>query len=56
LVALGDRVLAPARRALAEKALPQAVAARDVVSAKLGGRIGDIEALMAALTDNAIRL
>src|SRR5215813_5010708 len=55
-IALGDRVLAPARRALAEEALPQAVAACEVVPAKLGMRIGDISALMAALTDNAIRL
>jgi glucokinase len=54
-VALGDRVLAPARRALVEEALPQAVAACEVVPAKLGKRIGDVAALMAALTDNAIR-
>jgi glucokinase len=51
-VALGDRVLAPARRALAEEALPQAVAACEVVPAKLGNRIGDVAALMAALTGN----
>ncbi|MGH9855568.1 MAG: hypothetical protein ACREBD_37515 [Blastocatellia bacterium] len=50
-VTLGDRVLAPARRALAEEALPQAVAACEVVPAKLGQRIGDVAALMAALTD-----
>jgi glucokinase len=49
-VALGDRVLEPARRALAEEALPQAVAACKVVPAKLGKRIGDVAALMAALT------
>ncbi|HEU0184149.1 MAG TPA: ROK family protein [Blastocatellia bacterium] len=48
-VALGDRVLEPARRALAEEALPQAVAACEVVPAKLGRRIGDVAALMAAL-------
>jgi hypothetical protein len=51
-VALGDRVLAPARRALAEEALPQAVAACEVIPAKLGNRIGDVAALMAALTNN----
>ncbi len=54
-VALGDRVLAPARRALAEEALPQAVAACEIVPAKLGKRIGDVAALMAALNDSAIR-
>jgi glucokinase len=48
-VALGDRVLEPARRALAEEALPQAVAACEIVPAKLGKRIGDVAALMAAL-------
>jgi hypothetical protein len=36
--------------------LPQAVAACEVVPAKLGRRIGDVAALMAALTDNAFRL
>ncbi|MGH9753727.1 MAG: ROK family protein [Blastocatellia bacterium] len=54
-VALGDRVLAPARRALAEEALPQAVAACEIVPAKLGQRIGDVAALMAALTDDTVR-
>jgi glucokinase len=48
-VALGDRVLAPARRALAEEALPQAVAACEIVPAKLGKHIGDVAALMAAI-------
>ena len=50
-VALGDRVLEPARRALAEEALPQAVAACELVPAKLGKGIGDVAALMAALYD-----
>jgi glucokinase len=54
-VVLGDRVLAPARRALAQEALPQAVAACEVVPAKLGRRIGDVAALMAALTDGSVR-
>ncbi len=50
-VVLGDRVLEPARRALAEEALPQAVAACELVPAKLGKGIGDVAALMAALYD-----
>jgi glucokinase len=54
-VVLGDRVLAPARRALAEEALPQAVAACEIVPAKLGDRIGDVAALMAALCDEEIQ-
>lgn len=49
-VVLGERVLAPARRALAEEALPQAVAACEIVPAALGARIGDVAALMAALS------
>jgi len=48
-VALGDRVLEPARRAMAEEALPQAVAACEIVPAKLGKRIGDVASLMAAI-------
>ncbi|GEM_PF-225468 len=54
-VVLGDRVLEPARRALAEEALPQAVAACEVVPAKLGKKIGDVAALMAALGDEEVR-
>lgn len=49
-VALGERVLAAARRVLAEEALPQAVAACEVIPARLGARIGDVAALMAALS------
>lgn len=48
-VALGDRVLAPARQALAEEALPQAVAACEIVPARLGKQIGDAASLMAAI-------
>lgn len=48
-VALGDRVLEPARRAVAEEALPQAAAACEIVPAKLGKGIGDVAALMAAI-------
>lgn len=49
-VALGERVLSHARRALAEEALPQAVAACEIVPAVLGDSIGDVAALMAALS------
>lgn len=47
---LGDRVLDPARRVVADEALPQAAAACDIVPAALGDRLGDVAALMAALT------
>lgn len=49
-VALGERLLAPARRVLAEEALPQAVAACEILPAALGKGIGDVAALMAAVT------
>jgi len=48
-VALGDRVLRSAREVVAAEALPQAVAACDIVPSALGKRIGDVAALMAAL-------
>lgn len=54
-VALGERVLASARQALAEEALPQAVAACEIVPANLGWRIGDVASLMAALNDKETR-
>ncbi|HEV7985184.1 MAG TPA: ROK family protein [Steroidobacteraceae bacterium] len=50
-VALGDRVLAAARAVVAREALPQAAAMCEIVPAALGARIGDVAALMAALTD-----
>ena len=53
-VALGERVLGSARQALAEEALPQAVAACEIVPSVLGKRIGDVAALMAALNDPLI--
>ena len=53
-VALGERVLGPARRALAAEALPQAVAACEVIPAKLDAQIGDVAALMAALAQPEI--
>ena len=49
-VALGERILAPARKVVALEALPEAAAACEIVPAALGTRIGDVAALMAALT------
>jgi glucokinase len=54
-VALGERVLGPARKVIAEEALPQAAAACELLPSVLGKRIGDVAALMAALTDRSIR-
>jgi len=54
-VVLGERVLGPARRVLATEALPQAVAACEIVPSALGERIGDVASLMAALTDPTVR-
>lgn len=54
-VALGERVLAPARAVVAREALPQAVAVCEIVPAALGACIGDVAALMAALTDERAR-
>lgn len=52
-VALGDLILGPARRIIAEEALPQAATACELVPSVLGQRIGDVAALMAALTHPA---
>jgi glucokinase len=49
-VLLGDLLLEPARAALREEALPRAAAACRVVPAQLGSRLGDMAALMAAVT------
>jgi glucokinase len=54
-VALGERLLAPARSTLAEEGLPRAVAACKVIPSTLGKRVGDVAALMAALNDGQIR-
>jgi glucokinase len=54
-VALGERVLGPARRVIAEEALPQAAAACELAPSVLGKQIGDVAALMAALTNPSIR-
>ena len=53
-VALGERLLGPAREVVAAEALPQAAAACEIVPAALGSRIGDVAALMAALSDGRI--
>jgi glucokinase len=50
-VVLGERILGPARKVIAEEALPQAVAACELIPSVLGNRIGDIAALMAALSE-----
>jgi glucokinase len=52
-VVLGERILGPARRALEREALPAAVAACEILPAALGAQIGDVAALMAALTRRA---
>jgi glucokinase len=54
-VALGERILGPARRVIAEEALPQAAAACELLPSALGKRIGDVASLMAALTEPSVR-
>ena len=54
-VLLGERILAPARKVIAEEALPQAAAACELIPSALGSSIGDIAALMAALTEPGVR-
>jgi glucokinase len=49
-VVLGERFMEPARRVLAKEALPQALAACEIRAAVLGKGIGDVAALMAAIT------
>jgi glucokinase len=48
-VVLGDLLLEPARAVVRDEALPRAAAACQIVPAKLGGRLGDIAALMAGI-------
>ncbi len=50
-VALGERILGPARQVVADEALPQAPAACEIMPCVLGSKIGDVASLMAALTD-----
>lgn len=54
-VVLGERILAPARKVIAEEALPQAAAACALVPAALGTGLGDVAALMAALIDPTLQ-
>src|ERR1035438_7789044 len=54
-VVLGERILGPARRVIAAEALPQAAGACPLVPAALGKQIGDVAALMAALTEPSVQ-
>lgn len=54
-IVLGERILASARKVIAEEALPQAAAACELLPAALGAGIGDVAALMAALTDSSLQ-
>ncbi len=53
-VVLGEKILAPAREVVLLEALPQAAAACTILPAGLGTQIGDVAALMAALTDPTV--
>jgi len=55
-VVLGERIFAPARKVIAAEALPQAAAACELLPSVLGRQIGDVAALMAALTEPSVRL
>jgi glucokinase len=48
-VVLGERILGPARKVIAEEALPQAAAACELLPSVLGSGIGDVASLMAAI-------
>jgi glucokinase len=54
-VVLGERIFAPARKVVAAEALPQAVAACELVPSALGKQIGDIASLMAALNERTVQ-
>lgn len=54
-VALGERILGPARKVIAEEALPQAAAVCEIVPSVLGQHIGDVASLMAALVEPSVR-
>jgi glucokinase len=54
-VVLGERIFTPARTVIAAEALPQAAAACELLPATLGKQIGDVAALMAALTDPSVQ-
>lgn len=55
-VVLGERIFAPARKVIAAEALPQPAAACELLPCVLGKQIGDVAALMAALTEPSVRL
>jgi glucokinase len=55
-VVLGERIFGPARNVIAAEALPQAAAACELLPSVLGKHIGDVAALMAALTAPSLRL
>jgi glucokinase len=54
-VRLGELLLAPARRVIAEEAIPAAAAVCRIVPAALGERVGDLAALCVALEGEAAR-
>jgi len=54
-VVLGERIFTPARKVIATEALPQAAAACELLPCALGKQIGDVAALMAALTDPSVQ-
>jgi glucokinase len=54
-VVLGERIFASARKVIAAEALPQAAAACELLPSVLGKQIGDVAALMAALTDPSVQ-
>jgi glucokinase len=54
-VVLGERIFAPARKVIAAEALPQAAAVCELLPCALGNQIGDVAALMAALTDPSVQ-
>lgn len=51
---LKERILAPARLVIEQEALPQARAACEIIPSTLGHRIGDVAALMAALSQPSV--
>lgn len=53
-VALGDLLLQPAREVVQRECLPQAAAACRIAPAQLGARLGDVAALMAAISSRHI--
>jgi glucokinase len=54
-IVLGERIFASARKVIAAEALPQAAAACELLPSALGMHIGDVAALMAAISDPVVR-